>query len=121
MEQGFRDFISKHGGKVTHSVYCVMRAEALQRAGHDDAALLAVEMGLEVALECAEHCYVPELHRLRAELLASSGAARIDIDKAYSEAIDTSQAQGQDALRRRSEASRARYLETVGEPSTEWQ
>jgi hypothetical protein len=121
MEQGFRDFISKHGGKVTHSVYCVMRAEALQRAGHDDAALLAVEMGLEVALECAEHCYVPELHRLRAELLASSGAARIDIDKAYSKAIDTSQAQGQDALRRRSEASRARYLETVGEPSTEWQ
>lgn len=113
MEAGFRDWICKHGGKITHSLYRVMQAEALQRGGQYDAALAAVETGLKVVHECAEHCYEPELHRLRAELLAASDGAREDIECAYLKAIEVSQTQGQVNLKIRAETSHARYLQSM--------
>lgn len=113
MEQGFRDWISKYGGRVTHSLYCVMLAEALQHGEQLERALLTVDTGLAVAQECAEHCYDPELHRLRAELLAASGGVRSDIDEAYATAIEVSLTQGQQHLKIRAEASLARYAQAL--------
>ncbi|WP_170304189.1 ATP-binding protein [Duganella radicis] len=111
MEEGYTKWICKDGGRTTHSLYCVMLAEALIRAGQPEQALASVDRGLAVAHECTEHCYVPELHRLRAELLADQGAPPEEVEDAYRQAIEISRAQEQPGFTARATDSLARYAQ----------
>ncbi|HXA51773.1 MAG TPA: adenylate/guanylate cyclase domain-containing protein [Candidatus Acidoferrum sp.] len=53
--------------------YCLMMAEAEQRAGRADQALSALSQGLAHIAEYHEHVHEPELHRFRAEILLGLG------------------------------------------------
>ena len=76
--------------------------------------LATVERGIEVARQCAEHCYEPELQRLRANLLAEGGASSAAVDAAFGAAIDIAREQGQAMLVSRAARDYARFLRGAG-------
>jgi predicted ATPase len=115
LEEGFEQWICKHGGRVTHSLYCVMMAEALQCAGLWEKGLSIVENGLAVIRQCHEHCYEPELHRLKGELLCEFADGRKgEAEDAFEIALQTSRAQGEKILELRGAVSLARFWQESG-------
>lgn len=115
LEEGFEQWICKHGGRVTHSLYCVMMAEALQCAGLWEKGLSIVENGLAVIQQCHEHCYEPELHRLKGELLCEFADGRKgEAEDAFERALQTSRAQGEKILELRGAVSLARFWQESG-------
>lgn len=115
MTEGFEQWICKYGGKVTHSLYCVMMAEALRRAGQWEEGLAVVDKGLEVVRQCDELCYEPELHRLKGDLLFGNAEGRDEeIEAAYRKAIEIGHAQKERTLELRSGACLARFLHDRG-------
>lgn len=114
IEEGFGQWICQYNGKVTHSLYCVMLAEALQRGGQTEQALATVERGIEVAHECAEHCYEPELLRLRAELLQERAAPVPAVEAAFLAAIECGRGQQEWMLVTRAMLGYARFLRNTG-------
>ncbi|HEX8711980.1 MAG TPA: adenylate/guanylate cyclase domain-containing protein [Terracidiphilus sp.] len=63
------------GSNLMTPQFCLMMAEAQQRAGRPGEALAAVSRGLKYADESLEHVHEPELHRLRGEILLNQGAS----------------------------------------------
>ena len=115
LEEGFEQWICKYGGRVTHSLYCVMMAEALQQGGLWEKGLSIVEKGLTVVHQCGEHCYEPELHRLKGELLFENTQGRnAEIEDAYKQALEVSRAQGEKILELRAAVNLASFWQKNG-------
>lgn len=72
VQEGFA-IVASHGGRVAHSAYCVMLADARLAAGDAAGARDAADLGLTVGLECNERVYEAELVRLRGEALLALG------------------------------------------------
>lgn len=80
------------GFRIGATQYFAWLVEALRSDGRLVEALAAVEDGLTAAPE--EGFYRPELLRLRASLLARTGADTATVDAAYQEAITLADEQG---------------------------
>lgn len=98
------------GGKLTHSVYCLMLAEAEALVGRSEEALAVLERGLQVALESGELCYVPELYRVKGELLADRDPAAAEA--LVLRAVEAARSQGARLFESRAAASLARLDRT---------
>jgi predicted ATPase len=89
-------------------------AEACRAAGQDESALVAVVDGLAAAERNDEQVYVPELQRLRGELLASQAATAHEADACFERAVSLARQQGATVLARRAAVSFAAYLRGRG-------
>ncbi|HSU15346.1 ATP-binding protein [Longimicrobium sp.] len=113
MRRGFEE-AAANGGRGDHSLYCLMRAEVLRRAGRAAEALRVVDCGLAVARECGEAAFEPELLRVRGEALAEAFPEHVTDAAAYLErAIARARAQGTPLLEHRAAAGLARLRATV--------
>jgi predicted ATPase len=72
--------------------YCLMMAEAEQRAGRAEQALSAISQGLAHVAEYHEHVHEPELHRLRGEILVGLGDSE-GAETSLRRALEIAQAQ----------------------------
>jgi predicted ATPase len=84
-------------------------ADVQLKAGHEAAAMKAVEDGLATAEATGERFYSAELLRLRGELLARSPAGRREAEAALHAAINLAEQQGAIALGRKANASLRRW------------
>jgi hypothetical protein len=97
VDEGYLRGIAAFGGKLVHSLYCLMKAECQRRHGSLPQALETVASGLHVALTQGELAYLAELHRMKAELLAAINGQDLSAAEAgFAEALAA--ARSQDAL-----------------------
>jgi tetratricopeptide (TPR) repeat protein len=93
------------GVRWARAMFLGLRADAAVATRRDhDAALDDVDAGLEEVAATGERFYEPELHRLRAELLASVGTAR-DADLELHRAYDLARSSGAMAFAQRATAT----------------
>jgi predicted ATPase len=84
-------------------------ADVQLKAGHEVAAMKAVEDGLATAEATGERFYSAELLRLRGELLARSPAGCKEAEAAFHAAMKVAQQQGAAALEHKAKASLRRW------------
>ena len=68
IDEGFNRWIAQSGGRIAHSLYCVLMAEALLSIESWEEAKEVVCRGVDCAEQHNERCYLPELLRLRCQL-----------------------------------------------------
>jgi len=112
ISDGFENCIAAFGGKVTHSLYCLLRCEACHIADDRDGGLQMVEKGLEVAHEHNELIYVAELQRFRGVLLGERSAGG---EQALRSAVATARRQGALLFELRAKLGLARLLRKCDE------
>lgn len=69
IDQGWVEELAASGVKLLNTLYCLLKAECLQRRRFFPEALKTIEAGLTVATTQGELAYVAELYRMKAELL----------------------------------------------------
>ncbi len=84
-------------------------ADAQMTAGHDAAARQAIDRAITLVSHNGECYYAAELHRLRGEMLASSHGDVREAEASFRTALGIATRQGAAALRRKVEASLARW------------
>jgi hypothetical protein len=94
------------GQRVSHRLYLSWLAEACTRAGAVDQATATVQEALGMPTD--ERLFEPELHRLRAELLARQGAEATGVESCFRAAIDLARCQSARSLELRATTSYAR-------------
>lgn len=93
------------GARMLHGAYLALLAEAEWEAGRHREALAAVEQGLDVVETTGERFYEAELHRLRGDLLASSGDGASTAVWELKKAVEVARAQGAKCLELRASES----------------
>ena len=91
-----------------------MLAEAYAKAGDPERAMAAVEAGLDFVKTTKESFYEAELHRVRAELLASDIAGETTAEACFEKAIAVARAQKAKSFELRATLSLARFWEARG-------
>jgi tetratricopeptide (TPR) repeat protein len=89
--EGYNKWLAGYGGRMCHSMYCLMLAEAYGDEGDIDKGLQMLEEGLAAGEENGELCYKAELYREKAELLLRRNdlvGAEADLRKAIEIADD---------------------------------
>jgi predicted ATPase len=107
IRQGLRDHLAA-GGRLGKGQVFAWLAEAHLKAGSIDEGLAVVEEALGVVGE--EPLDVPELLRLRGELLARRGALGVEVESSYREAISAARRLGAKSYELRATTSLARLL-----------
>jgi predicted ATPase len=94
IQEGFQRYLAQGGGKICHSLYSALIAEALGISGQPVEGLQVLTLALRVAKENQELVYESELLRLQGELtLAASPEKRQDAEKCFQEAIEVAERQ----------------------------
>ena len=88
--------------------------EALLKAGLIEEAQTQVETALVQAYELLDHYHLPELHRLKAELLLLDRARTTEAENSLRTALEIARSQGARALELRSATSLGRFLIASG-------
>ncbi|HJQ85718.1 MAG TPA: AAA family ATPase [Candidatus Binatia bacterium] len=100
------------GQRVSHRLYLAWLAEALARTGALDDAAATVEEALGLAPD--ERLFEPELHRVRAEILARQDAGPERIEASFRAAVELARAQEAHSYELRAATSWARWLQAAG-------
>ena len=100
------------GQRVSHRLYLCWLAQAYAAAGAVAEAAAKVEEAL--AMPTDERLFEPELHRLRAELLARQNGEPARVEASYREAIELARRQAARSLELRAATSYARWLRAAG-------
>jgi hypothetical protein len=108
IEQGIRD-IRATGTVLALPYFLGLKAEALYLADRTSEALEAVKEAEKVVENFEEREWYPELHRLRAVLLAAMGAEGTQIEASFCAAIKIAREQKSASLGKRAEATYAEY------------
>ncbi|HEX5870956.1 MAG TPA: AAA family ATPase, partial [Longimicrobium sp.] len=107
VREGFRAYTG-FGGRINHSVYVLMLAEAQLASGDARAALEGVERGLDVSRQASELAYIAELMRMRGAALAALGRAD-EAGEAFLAAMEHARGEGFATLELRAAVSFARH------------
>ncbi|HET7464163.1 MAG TPA: AAA family ATPase [Longimicrobium sp.] len=107
VREGFRAWAG-FGGRINHSVYVMMLAEAQLADGDPAGALATLEMGLEVAHGARELACVAELERMRGAALAALGRGG-EAGAAFRAALERARGQGLPLFELRAAVSLARH------------
>ena len=99
---------SRLGSELSRPHFLALLADSLLRHGQYDEGLAAVSDGFTRSARTGEQYYEAELHRLRGELLAASGAPPADVEACFRTAIAVAEGQGAVALMLRGALSLAR-------------
>ena len=92
-------------------------ADACARCGNVDEGLVAIEQGLAMMHRGGEHFSLPEIHRIKGNLLlAKSGDNRDATEAAFGEALSVARAQHARCLELRAAMSLARLWRSQGKP-----
>jgi hypothetical protein len=114
LESVLRRLLGK-GGVVASNVIRAFLAEAHLAAGSHDAGLAAVDEGLAVAERTAERMNLPELWRLRGELLLAAGEDRFDdAERSLERAVEVARAAESRSLELRAAVSLGRLWQARG-------
>jgi adenylate cyclase len=113
IQEGFNRWL---GGRLVHSFYSLLLAEAYAQSGEIKNGLRVLDKGLEVASEHTELCYEAELYRLKAEmLLTQSEVNRAESEFAFRKAIDIARRQGAKSFELRAAVGLGRLLRQQGQ------
>jgi class 3 adenylate cyclase/tetratricopeptide (TPR) repeat protein len=96
------------GQRVSHRLYLCWLAQAYAAAGAVGEAAATVDEALGIPTD--ERLFEPELHRLRAELLARQSAEPARVEASFREAIELARRQAARSLELRAATSYARWL-----------
>jgi DNA-binding SARP family transcriptional activator len=106
---------SRATGALIHDpLHLGMLADAYVVLGEPDAALRAIDEGLDLALRGRSAFYLPELHRLRAVALAGSGAPPADVEEAFAAALEIARRDQSRSLELRATVGLARFWAASG-------
>jgi class 3 adenylate cyclase/tetratricopeptide (TPR) repeat protein len=100
------------GQRVSHRLYLCWLAQAYAAAGAVEQATATVEEALGMPTD--ERLFEPELHRLRAELLARQKGEPTRVEASFREAIELARRQAARSLELRAATSYARWLQLAG-------
>jgi hypothetical protein len=100
------------GQRVSHRLYLCWLAQAYAAAGAVGEAAATVDEALGMSTD--ERLFEPELHRLRAELLARQNAEPARVEASFREAIELARRQAARSLELRAATSYARWLRAAG-------
>jgi class 3 adenylate cyclase/predicted ATPase len=100
------------GQRVSQRIYLCWLAEAFAATGAVDEAAATVDEALAVRSD--ERLFEPELHRVRAELLARQGAEPARVEASFDAALDLARVQAARSLELRAATSAARWLAAAG-------
>jgi tetratricopeptide (TPR) repeat protein len=100
------------GQRVSHRLYLCWLAQAYAAAGAVEEAAATVHEALGMPTD--ERLFEPELHRLRAELLARQNGAPTTVEASFREAIELARRQAARSLELRAATSYARWLQLGG-------
>ena len=100
------------GQRVSHRLYLCWLAQAYAAAGAVEEAAATVDEAF--AMPTDERLFEPELHRLRAELLARQNAEPTRVEASFREAIELAHRQAARSLELRAATSHARWLQSAG-------
>jgi hypothetical protein len=107
IENAIRDHLA--GSVLSMPVFLAMKAEALYLADRAADALEAIKEAEALVERSEERRWSGELQRLRGVFLAAIGADKAEIETSFCEAIRIATEQKSTSLRRRAEASYAKY------------
>ncbi|HKA27997.1 MAG TPA: AAA family ATPase [Candidatus Binatia bacterium] len=100
------------GQRVSHRLYLCWLAQAYAAAGAVEEATATVDEALGMPTD--ERLFEPELHRLRAELLARQNGEPTHVEASFREAIELARRQAARSLELRASTSYARWLQIAG-------
>src|SRR5262249_61570556 len=100
------------GQRVSHRLYLCWLAQAYAAAGAVEEATATVDEALGMPTD--ERLFEPELHRLRAELLARQNGEPTHVEASFREAIELARRQAARSLELRAATSYARWLTIAG-------
>jgi class 3 adenylate cyclase/tetratricopeptide (TPR) repeat protein len=100
------------GQRVSHRLYLCWLAQAYAAADAVEEAAATVHEALGMPTD--ERLFEPELHRLRAELLARQNGAPTSVEASFREAIELARRQAARSLELRAATSYARWLQLAG-------
>lgn len=109
MKDGFENWVAVYGGKIIHSLYCLMLADAYGIAGNYEEGISTISTGLTVGSESREVCYEAELYRLRGELLFASNRDEAQAGADLEKSLAVAQQRGQLAFQLRTALGLARH------------
>ncbi|MGH7439447.1 MAG: hypothetical protein ACRENE_27475, partial [Polyangiaceae bacterium] len=112
LREGFGKYRSIGGGILRTTVRATL-AEAAWKAGDAREALDVVSRALEEIPSTHEHCYEPELHRVRGEVLASLGSWQ-EAEASLRTAVALAHEQRAKALELRAAVALGRFLASCG-------
>ncbi len=113
MEEGLADLEAMQTG-LRRPYYLSLLAEAYGKIGRMDDGLQMVAAGLAQADAQAQHLYVPDLHRIQAELLRKQGASDRRVEACLQQAVDCAQQQEAKLPEFRAATSLARLYQSQG-------
>ncbi|MBV9998459.1 MAG: protein kinase [Verrucomicrobia bacterium] len=117
IEDGLRDYRAT-GTRLGLPSWLVIKAEALHLVDRTSEALEALREAEAVAESSEERSWCAELFRFRGVYLAAMGADEMEIQAAFSKAIQMAEEQGSISLLKRAEMSYADYrIARAGKPS----
>lgn len=115
VDEGYQRGVSAFGGKLVHSLYCLLKSDCQQQRGALQEALETVNVGLEVAQSHGELAYVSELHRTKAEILAQLNEHELAAaEPCCVEALAVARAQGAVLFEVRAATTLARFQNRSG-------
>lgn len=109
MKDGFENWVAVYGGKIIHSLYCLMLAEAHSIAGNYDEGISMISTGITVGAENREVCYEAELYRLRGELLLMASPDGVQAEADIEKSLMIARQRGQLAFQLRTALGLARH------------
>jgi class 3 adenylate cyclase/predicted ATPase len=104
----------KTGARLWLPMFHTLEAEGLAKAGRVDAALQALEQALAVADETGERWALPEVLRVKAALLSSSGRSADEIEGILTKSRDLARLQGARCWELRTSSDLARLWQHQG-------
>ncbi len=113
MEEGLANLEAMQTG-LRRPYYLSLLAEACGQIGRIDDGLQMVAAGLAQADAQAQHLYVPDLHRVQAELLRKQGASNRQVEASLQQAIDCARQQEAKLPELRAATSLARLYQDQG-------
>ncbi len=90
--------------------FLALLAEQLGERGDVEQGLSILQEGFKSSLQAEDQLIVPELHRIRGDLLRAGGGTRIQAGECYQRAIAIAREQGNLAFELRARMSQCRYL-----------
>jgi class 3 adenylate cyclase/tetratricopeptide (TPR) repeat protein len=100
------------GQRVSHRLYLCWLAQAYAAAGAVEEAAATIDEALGMPTD--ERLFEPELHRVRAELLARQNGEATRVEASFRTALDLARRQSARSLELRSGTSYARWLQIAG-------
>jgi tetratricopeptide (TPR) repeat protein len=114
IDEGYNKWLAGSGGRMCHSMYCLMLAEAYGDDGDIDNGLQVLEKGLTEGQLYGELCYETELYRKKAELLLKQGDLA-GADSNLRKAIEVADNKGANLFQLKATISLGRLLAEKGE------